>query len=95
MYRQAIVMCYSCQIETLANKIPSAMTWVTVEAICEALFPIVPCMVNQCCGYWLLSNALASTIRLYVRLEKERSDMQSKVNLATSFDMQMKVKQLG
>jgi hypothetical protein len=32
---------------------------------------------------------------LYVRLEKERSDMQSKVNFATSFDMQMKVKQLG
>jgi hypothetical protein len=43
----------------------------------------------------LLSNALASTIRLYVKLEKERSDMQSKVNLATYLDMQMKVKQLG
>lgn len=66
-----------------------------VEAICEALFPIVTCVVNQRCGYWLLSNALASTIRLYVRLEKERSDMQSKVNLATYLDMQMKVKQLG
>jgi hypothetical protein len=95
MYQQAIVMCYSCQIETLINKIPFAMTWVTIEGICEALSPIVTCVVNQHCGYWLLSNALASTIRLYMKLEKERSDMQAKVNLATSLDMQMKVKQLG
>jgi hypothetical protein len=32
---------------------------------------------------------------LYVKLEKEISDMQAKVNLATSSDMQMEVKQLG
>ncbi len=80
----------------MANKIPFAMTWVIPEAICEALFPVVTtCVINQHCGYWLPFNALASTIRLYVKLEKEISDMQAKVNLATSSDMQMEVKQLG
>ncbi len=92
MYRQAIVMCYNRQIEALANKIPFAMAWVIVEA---TLSPVVTCVVYQHRGYWLLSNALASTIKLYVRLEKERSNMQAEVNLATSLDMQMKVKQLG
>jgi hypothetical protein len=32
-------------------------------------------VVNQCCGYWLFFDALASTIKLYVRLEKEKLDM--------------------
>jgi hypothetical protein len=88
-------MCYSRQTETLANKIPSTMTWVITEAICETLSTIITCVVNQHRGYWLLFNALASTIRLYVRLEKERSNMQVEVDFATSLDIQMKVKQLG
>jgi hypothetical protein len=69
-------MCYSHQIEALANMIPSMMTWAIVKTIYEALFPIViTCVVNQHCGYWLFSNAIANTIRLYVKLEKERLDM--------------------
>lgn len=76
MYRQAIVMCYNHQIEALANMIPSTMTWAIVKVIYEAFFPVViTCVVNQRHGFWLLSNALASTIRLYVKLEKERLDM--------------------
>ncbi len=49
-------MCYNCQTKALANKIPCAMTWAIIEAICETLVPIVAaCVVNQCRGYWLLS----------------------------------------
>ncbi len=95
IYWQAIARCYSHRSEALANKIPSTMTWVIAKAICEVLFLVVTCVVNQHHGYWLLCNALVNTIRLYVRLKKERSNMQTKVNLATSLDMQMKVKQLG
>lgn len=87
-------MCYNCQTKSLANKTPCAMTWAIVGAICEALVPIVTtCVVNQCHGYQLLFNALASTIKLYVRLEKEKFDMQAKVDLVTYLDMQMNVKQ--
>jgi hypothetical protein len=69
-------MCYSHQIEALVNMIPSTMTWAILKAIYEALFLVViTCVVNQHCGYWLLSNAIASTIRLYVKLEKEKLDM--------------------
>jgi hypothetical protein len=76
MYQQAIVMCYSHQIEALASMIPFTMAWAIVKAIYEAIFPIVTsCVVNQRHGYWLFSNALASTIRLYVKLEKEKLDM--------------------
>jgi hypothetical protein len=76
IYQKSIVMCYNCQIKALANKIPSAMTWVIIETICEALVPIIVAfVVNQCCGYWLFFDALASTIKLYVRLEKEKLDM--------------------
>lgn len=76
IYQKSIVMCYNCQIKALANKIPCAMTWVIIETICEALVPIIIAfVVNQCCGYWLFFDALASTIKLYVRLEKEKLDM--------------------
>jgi hypothetical protein len=63
MYWQAIVMCYSHQIEACANMIPSTMTWTTVKVIYETFFLVViTCMVNQSHGYWLFSNAIANTI---------------------------------
>jgi hypothetical protein len=56
--------------------IPSTMTWAIIKAIYETFFPVViTCVVNQCHGYWLFSNALVSTIRLHVKLEKERLDI--------------------
>lgn len=36
-----IIMCYNCQIEVLANRIPSTETWTIVEAIYVAFSPIV------------------------------------------------------
>jgi len=52
--------------------IPSPQTWAIVEAICDALSPIViTCVVNKHYGYWLLSNDLATTIKLYVKFTKD------------------------
>jgi hypothetical protein len=49
------MMCYGCQIEALANKIPSAQTWAIVKAICDVFPPVVTtCAVNQCHGYWFI-----------------------------------------
>lgn len=52
------------------------------------------CVVNQCHGYWLLSNALAFAIKLYVKLSKERLELQAKIDAIEKMDMHMKVKQL-
>jgi hypothetical protein len=47
-YQVAIIMCYNCQIEVLANRIPSTQTWTIVEAIYyDAFSPIViVCVIN-------------------------------------------------
>ncbi len=46
-YQVAIIMCYNCQIEVLTNRIPSTQTWTIVEAIYDAVFPIViACVIN-------------------------------------------------
>ncbi len=66
-YKVAIIMCYGHQIKVLVNKIPLAQTWVIANAICDALSPfVITCVVKHCRGYWLLLDALASTIKLYV-----------------------------
>ncbi len=76
IYQKSIVMCYNCQTKAWANKIPCGMTWAIIEAICETFVPIVAaCVVIQCHGYWLLLDVLVSTIKSYVRLEKEKLDM--------------------
>jgi hypothetical protein len=50
----------------------STQTWAIAEAICDVLSPTVTtCVVNQRCGYWLLFDALAFAIKLYLRLTKE------------------------
>jgi hypothetical protein len=53
------------------------------------------CVLNQCCGYWLLLDVLATIIRLYIQFFKDRLDLQVEVNVVEDMDMCMKVKQLG
>ncbi len=43
----------------------------------------------------MLFDALASTIRLYVQLSKDRLILQAEVDVAQEVDMHIKVKQLG
>ncbi len=46
-YQVAIIMCYNCQIEVLANRILSTQTWTIIEAIYDAFSPIViACVIN-------------------------------------------------
>jgi hypothetical protein len=89
-------MCYGRQIKALTNKIPLAQTWAIVEAICDVFSPIViTCVVNQCHGYRLLFNALVSGIKLYVRLTKEKLELQAEIDVSEEMDMCTKVKKLG
>jgi hypothetical protein len=71
-------MCYDPQIKALAKKILLAQTWAIAKTICDILFHVVTtCVINQCCGYWLLSNSLAFAIQLYVKLSKERLELRA------------------
>jgi hypothetical protein len=89
-------MCYSCQIGVLANKIRSAQPQTIAKVICDALSLIVStCVFNQCHGYWLLLDVLATNIMLYVYLLKDRLDLQVEVDVAEDTYMCMKMKQLG
>ncbi len=53
------------------------------------------CVINQCHGYWLLLDALAFVIKLYVKLSKEGLELQAEIDIIEKMDMHMKVKQLG
>jgi hypothetical protein len=83
-------------METLANMIPSTQTWAIVKAICDVLsFVMSTCVVNQHCGYWLLSNALTFAIKLYVKNFKEKLELQIEIDAIEDMDTHMKVKQLN
>jgi hypothetical protein len=95
-YKEAIIMCYDRQIKALAKIIPLAQTWAIAKTICDILsYVVTTCVVNQCSGYWLLSNSLAFAIKLYVKLSKERLELQVESDAIEKMDMHMKVKQLG
>jgi len=56
---------------------------------------VTTCVVNQCCGYWVLSNALAFVIKLYVKFSKEILELQAKIyDAIEEMDMHMMVKHL-
>jgi hypothetical protein len=55
-------------IPSLQTKVPWAIVWV----VTKILHPIVhQCLVNQCKGYWLLSNALFATLVIMRMMKKE------------------------
>lgn len=87
-YKVAIIMCYGHQIKVLVNKIPLAQTWAIANAICDALsLVVITCVVKHCHGYWLLLNTLASIIKLYVKLSKERLELQVEVDVVDEMDI--------
>ncbi len=49
------------------------------------------CVVNQCHGYWLLFDALTFAIKLYVKLTKEKLELQAEVDACEEMDMRIKV----
>jgi len=59
-YRNVISICYGWQqIIHLSFKVLVLQTWAIVQAITNALLPIVKlCVLNQNVGYWLLLDAL-------------------------------------
>jgi hypothetical protein len=73
-------MCYGCQIEVLANMIHSTQTWAIIGVICGALSFMTTCVVNPHRGDWLLSDVLASVIKLFVEFTKERLELQVEVD---------------
>jgi hypothetical protein len=78
-HQTAIIMCYSHEIEALAYKIPWAQIWAIAKAIYDAFFPImITWVVNKWCEYWLWwSNVFAFAIKLYVKLSKEKLELQA------------------
>ena len=48
-------------------------------------------MLNQSRGYWLLSDALASTISLCMELESERIELEERVRVAPRLDFDTKL----
>jgi hypothetical protein len=77
--------------------IPLTKTETIVETIRDiVLFHVVfTCVNNQCCGYWLSSNALTFAIKLYLNLSKEKLELQAEIDAIENIDMHMKVKQLS
>ncbi len=56
---------------------------------------VIACVVHQHLMYWLLSDALTFIIKLYVKLCKEKLELQTEVDAIEEMDMRTKVKQLG
>jgi hypothetical protein len=52
-------------------------------------------VVNWHHGYWLVFDALAFAIKLYVKLTKDKLELQVEVDAFEEMDMCIKVKKLG
>ncbi len=49
------------------------------------------CVLNQCCGYWLLNDALANAIKLCVKLISERTKLEIQMNSIFPFQFDAKL----
>ncbi len=60
----------------LQCRIPTTQIWAITQIITSTLTLIVlSCVLYQCCGYWLLSDAFANAINFYVKLTNERLEL--------------------
>ena len=88
---------FSYQSNNISSVIPGLETWTVAKAVIDALSPVVQQFVtNQRKGYWLLSDAVASTLGLCIQLYKEHIE-KGLVTLkleASSFDSKLEVLQL-
>lgn len=95
-YRQAIHNCYIKQAPSLQQRIPTPQTWAILETVASALSPLLSaCVINQCRGYWLLSDALSTTIELSLKFSQEKRILEAAVGTAVRQDFGTKLKLLG
>jgi hypothetical protein len=91
-FKVVIHVCYNQQTLALQGKIPTSQVWAIVEVIASTLALVVSsCVLNQHCGYWLLSDALANAINLCVKLTQKRLQLEIQMNpiLAYQFDVKL------
>ncbi len=68
-----IHVCYNQQTLVLQGRIPTTQVWAIAKLITSTLAQVMSsCVFNQCCGYRLLSDALANAINVCVKLTQER-----------------------
>jgi hypothetical protein len=66
-YADAINICYRRQSQKLQAHVPSVMAWATTRIVTQTLHLVVQqCVLNQTRGYWLHSDALATTFRMSI-----------------------------
>jgi hypothetical protein len=71
-YASAINHCYRRQSLALQARVPSILTCAVARAITESLNPVAEqCILNQNCGFWLLSDALVSAMLISTKLTVE------------------------
>jgi hypothetical protein len=49
------------------------------------------CVLNQCCGYWLLNDVVANVIKLCVKLISERLELGFQMNSILPFQFDAKL----
>ncbi len=76
-FKVIIHVCYNQQTLVLQGKIPTSQVWAIIEVIASTFALVISsCVLNQCYGYWLLSDALANAINLCVKLTQERLQLE-------------------
>lgn len=71
-YVTMINICYGRQIVALQTQGSSGLTWVVAKAVGETSHLVVQhYILNQSCGYWLLSDALYATFHISTRLQNK------------------------
>ncbi len=69
-FKVVIHVCYNLQTLVLQGKIPTSQVWAIVEVTASTLALVVSSYVfNQCCGYWLLTDALANVINFLCQID--------------------------
>nr|XP_024359895.1 uncharacterized protein LOC112274515 isoform X1 [Physcomitrium patens] len=71
-YQPVLQLCSASQSDGMFFDVPSVETWAIAKAVTVALNPVLQqCVMNRSKGYWLLSDAIAAALSLYLQLHKE------------------------
>jgi hypothetical protein len=70
VFKYTIALCYGQQQSlTLQGRVPSPQVWDIAQVVVDTLVHVVQqCVLSQNQGYWLLFNALASSLQNAARL---------------------------
>jgi hypothetical protein len=91
-FKATILLCYGKQKTLVYSNVPKDQVWTIVEVVTTCLnFVVSPYVLNQSKGYYLMFDALVTTINLILAMEFQPNPFANGGETCDQFDVELQM----